>query len=365
MFVDLHLFGLNTIAEPFSIAAFCYMGILLTAAIGGSLVPNPYRNLFDRNIFWILGYILCAFAIFRPFGLALDDPSYVRILSDLCPGGDCLNGSPITRDFIWFWLVSLGLPYWPESLTPALALSGLGIFIKLFIIDRLCRQRILALLLLVPLSFFQYDLTQMRAGFASAWMMLGIYWLVRSQLILGGVTLISNVIVHSQGAFSPILLSYRLLNLYRWLFPLCLIILLGLIFLRLTPSESILSWLGLTEQTATYLSALQNNEYAESNAFALGNLPILGYGVWLWSTASEKHKNIANIVATSILLGVSLAWFFSIITVMQTRLFDFYMLPIVLLVGNIGNEKHKLIVTCFLALVLYLRLELIQDWILG
>jgi hypothetical protein len=363
--MDLQLFGLTTISAPYTLAAFFFMGLLLVAALSTSLIHSVHRKVIERSLFWIFGFVLCVFAMLRPYGLALDDHSYLVILNALCPAGDCSNGSPIFRDYVWFGLVSLGLSYWPDSLDVALVLSGLGVFIKLFVIDRLCRQRLLALLLLVPLSFIQYDMTQLRAGFASAWMMLGIYWLVRSHVLLGGLILLSNFLMHSQGIFSPGLLAYRLLRLNPWIFPSYTVILLGLIYLGLCPDSTMLSWLGLAAESATYFVGLQEGNYDGMKVFPWGYLPILGYGVWLWSTAAEEHKKISNIVAVSLLLGLALAWFFTIIPVIQTRLFDFYTLPLVFLAGNVGNSRFKTELTCLLALVLYLRLELVQDWILG
>lgn len=363
--MELQLFGLSTISAPYTVAALSYMGLLLVAALSAPLIHYVHRKGIERGLFWVFGFVLCAFAILRPSGLALDDPSYVEILNALCPVGDCSNGLPIVRDYVWFWLVSLGLPYWPGSLDVALLLSGLGVFIKLFVIDRLCRQRLLALLLLVPLSFIQYDMTQLRAGFASAWMMLGIYWLVRSRVLLGRLTLLSNFMVHSQAIFSPGLLAYRLLRLRPWIFPSYTVILLVLIYIGLCPDSSMLSWLGLQAESATYFAGLQEGNYDGIKAFPWGYLPILSYGVWLWFASAEEHKKISNLVAASLLLGLTLAWFFAIIPVIQTRLFDFYALPLVFLAGNVGNSRLKMVLTCLLALVLYLRLELVQDWILG
>lgn len=363
--MDLQLFGLSTLFAPYTLAAFCFMGLLLMATLVASFIYRPHRNRVDRGLFWIFGCVVCIFALYRPYGLALDDESYVNILSNLCPGGNCSIGSPIVRDFVWFWLVSVGLQCWPGSLDSALVLSSFGVFIKLFVIDRLCRQRLLALSLLIPLSFIQYDMTQLRAGFASAWMMVAIYWLVRSRLIVGSLALLSNFMVHSQAIFSPGLLVYKLIGSNRWSFPICIIILLGLIFAGFSPSYSMLSWLGMVPEAATYLASLQNGTHDGAKIFAWGYLPMLGYGVWLWSGAKDEHKKTANIAATSLLLGLSLAWVFAIIPIMPTRLFDFYVLPLVLLSGNVGQSKSKIILSCLFSLLLYLRLELFQDWILG
>lgn len=360
--LSFELFGISTLYAPFSVSAFCFMGLLLVAALFASLVHRVHRNRVDLILFWIFGITLCLFALFRPVGLALDDPTYIEILSALCPVSECLNGSSIDRDYVWYWLARLGLTYWTGGLDVALFLSALGVFIKLFVIGRLCHERLFALLLLVPLSFIQYDMTQLRAGFASAWMMLGVYFLVRSRMLLGGLVLSLNFMAHSQAIFSPSLLAYKIIELRRYIFPLSTILFLWLIYIRLSPDSSFISSIGLMPHSALYLL---EGDSSGSKAFPWGYLPLLIYGIWLWSSAVKEQQKISSIVATSLLIGLMLAWFFAAIPVIQTRLFDFYALPLVLLAGNTGNSRLKRGVTCILAIFLYIRLELFQDWILG
>lgn len=362
---NLELFGLSSLYAIYTIAGLLFMGLLLVAAIFTSLISENEHDMVDRALFWMFGLLLCGFATFRPVGLALDDPAYIEILYDLCPAGNCANGLPIERDHIWFGLARLGLLYFPGGLDVALTLSGFGVFIKLFVIDRLCQQRLLALLLFVPISFIQYDMTQLRAGFASAWMMLGIYWLVRSRIVLGSLIIVSNFMVHSQAIFSIGLLANRFLVLKRWIFPSCTIAFLGFIYMGVFPSYAILSELnsfGVIPKSAAYLL---EGGYEGEKAFPWGYLPILGYGIWLWSSSTKELEKVSNIVATSLLLGLVIAWFFTAIPIIQTRLFDFYALPIILLAGNLGKSSFKFAATSLLAIGLYLRLELIQDWILG
>lgn len=359
------LLGLPTLSAPFTMTAFCFMGLLLVIALSTSLSQSVHRERIDRSLFWVFGLVLVAFAVLRPVGLARDDLTYVEILKALCPDGDCAKGAPIVRDYVWYGLVRLGLPYRSGSLHVALALSGLGLCIKLYVIDRLCHQRLLALLLLIPLSFIQYDLTQLRAGLASSWMMLGVYWLVRSKVLLGGTALLSNFAVHSQAILSPGLLTYRLFGFSRWILPAGILVLLGLLYGGIYPSASILNWLGLVNGTVPYYASMQAGGYVGVKVFPWGYFLILGCGIWLFFTAPEEQRKIANIVAAGLFLGTLLAWFFAIIPTMQTRLFEFYALPLVLLAGNVGHSRLKMAVTCISAIVLYLRLELLHDWILG
>lgn len=360
-----HLLGLPTIREPFTLAGLVFMGLLAVLTLSVSLSKCVHRERIDRSLFWAFGLVLVAFAVLRPVGLARDDFTYVEILKALCPASDCSKGMPITRDWVWYWLVKSELPYLQGGLFAALALSGLGVFVKLFVIDRLCHQRLLALLLLIPLSFIQYDLTQLRAGLASSWMMLAIFLLVRSQIWLGSATLLSNFAVHSQAIFSPGLLAYRIFGFSRWILPVCILVLLGLLYGGIYPSASALNWLGLVSETASYYTGFQAGGYVGVKIFPWGYFLILGYGIWLCSAAADEHRKIANIISAGLFLGAALAWFFAIIPTMQTRLFEFYALPLVLLAGNVGHSRLKITLTCILAMVLYLRLELLHDWILG
>lgn len=363
--ISAHLLGLPTIGSPFTIASFGFVGLLAIVALSVSLSQARHRERMDRGLFWAFGLVLVAFAVLRPIGLARDDLAYVEILKALCPAGDCTKGMPITRDYVWYGLVKLGLPILPGSLFAALALSGLGVLIKLFVIDRLCRERLLALLLLIPLSFVQYDLTQLRAGLAASWMLLGIYWLARSQVWLGGAALLTNFTVHSQTIFSPALLGYRVFGLSRWILPGGSLIALALLYGGVYPSASSLAWLGLIPEAVPYYSGTLNGSYVGVKIFPWGYLLILAYGVWLCDALRLTQRSVSEIASAGLLLGMFVAWFFAINPTMQTRIFEFYVIPLVLLAGNVGQSKVKIAVTCLLALVLYFRLELLHDWILG
>lgn len=363
--LGVHLLGLPTFNAPFTVGGLALIALLAVLVCAVWLKQILYRERVDRSLFWTFGIVLVVFAILRPVGLARDDLTYVEIIKALCASPDCAQGIPITRDYVWYYLVKLGLPYYPASLRIALVLSGLGVLIKLFVIDRLCRQRLLALLMFVPLCYLQYDLTQLRAGLAISWMMLGIYWLAQSRPVLGGAALFTNFAVHYQAVFSPGLLAYRLFGWSRWVFPLGLLGLLGFLYGGFYPSALTLNWLGLVPETSSYFGSLQEGGYAGVKLFPWGYFLILTYGVWLCTTTTVQCQRIAEIVAAALFLGMALAWFFAIIPTMQTRLFEFYAVPLVLLAGNVGNSRLKITLTCLVALILYLRLELLHDWILG
>lgn len=356
---------LPTFMGPFSVAGFVLMALLVIASSTVSLCASPHRARIDWVFFWLVGSMLVGFAVFRPVGLARDDQAYVEIVKSLCPQGDCTKGGAIVRDYVWYGFVKLGVHLWPENYRVALALSGLGVLVKLFVIDRLCSQRLLALLLFIPLCYVQYDLTQLRAGLAISWMMLGVYALVRSHVWVGVSALGTNFLVHSQAVFSLGLLCYRVFGLSRWGLPVVTAVALVFIYAGLYPGVKTLGWLGSIPETASYYSGSQSGAYAGVKAFPWAYFLILGYGIWLCDAMRDGYSKIVEIVSAGLALGMLVAWFFAINPTMQTRTFEFYAVPLVLLAGNVGGSRRKILATCILALVLYGRLELLHDWILG
>jgi hypothetical protein len=358
--------GFQTILAPVTVAGFVSMALLSVLAVLSAFGSSPYKEHIDRSLFWVVGLLLVGFAVFRPIGLARDDQIYVGISNAMCPLGDCVKEVLINRDYIWHGLNKLGLMLFSqEGVRIAFVLSGIGVFIKLFVFDKLCRQRLFALLLYIPICYVQYDLTQFRAGFAISYMLLGVMSIARSRIVVGSVILCTNFAVHSQAIPSPGLLTYRIFGLGRWILPVGIIFLLILLWGDLYPGQEILKVLGSFPDTAGYVSGMQAGDYRGVKVFPLAYLAILAYGVLLCSTCNSETRKLGEIVAASLFLGTALTWFFAVIPTMQTRLFEFYVVPLVLLAGNVGASRSKIAATCILALMLYMRLELLHDWILG
>lgn len=352
------IYGFYSIVSLFTMAAVALIAWLIS-------IREKYIYLTDRILFWVFGAVLVGFAVFRPMGLARDDIAYIEILQALCPMGDCEAGSSINRDFIWYYTVKWMLSYCPVSLRLALLISGIGVLIKLLVIDILCRQRMLALSLFIPICYIQYDLTQLRAGVAIAWLMLGILCLCKSHWKTGALLLLSNFLVHFQAIFSPLLLTHRLLGLNRYTLPTGVVLFVLLVYLGFYPSPSAFGWFAGIQASIPVYNAMVNGTFSNVKAFPAGYLLIIFYGVALCYYAPKLRCKLNDIVSASLGLGVLLAWCFAAVPVMQTRLFEFYAVPIVLMAGNVGQSKVKVLLTVCVALILYLRLEFLNDWILG
>lgn len=245
-------------------------------------------------------------------------------------------------------------------------LAAIGIGIKMLVIDRLCKQKMLALLLLIPLVYIQYDFTQLRAGFALSWYFLAILFLAKNRFWLGGSFLGSNFMFHAQALPSILLLPLIWINRNKWILPLFVILFTCLIYAGLFPTLSLMQKFNIINTGANpYLEMTANGGYINVKIFPLGYLPMLAFGLWLCWANNPLEDGLNRIVGASILLAIFLAWIFSFSPTIQTRIFEFYIAPLVLLAGNIGSSKIKWIGTAIVATILYLRLELLNDWILG
>lgn len=342
----------------FFFAYFC-LGIVITLYVHYK-IPK-----LDRGMFFAFGVSLLLFTLYRPIPLSRDDGAYIDLAKSICAFNDCGFILQSSRDWLWYFGISI-LKSITSNEHALMALTTISVAIKLFVIDRLCKQKLLALMLLIPLVYIQYDFTQLRAGLAISWYLIGLLFLIQHRLLLSGSFMGSNFILHAQALPSIALFPITWLNQKKWFLPILVILFTSLIYAGFFPNFSLIEKLHIFNTGAnSYLAQTANGGYANVKVFPLGYLPILAYGLWLcWGISPQKDWLIKS-VGASIALAILLAWFLSFNPTIQTRMFEFYIAPLVLLAGNIGSNKAKLVGTLVLAGILYLRLEWLHDWILG
>ena len=353
---------LNLVNSPFSLA-FC---ICFLSLIGGATYiycyPNPQR---ERVIFWIASLMLILFSAFRPVGLGIDDAGYVLYTKNICSFLECFKLIQSPRDYVWFSLVGLLKSFFSGE-QAILLISAAGVFIQLYCIDRLCRQKLLALILFTPLIYLLFDLTILRAGFALGWYFLAIFFLVRSKFFLGGTLLASNFLTHSQAIFSIALAPFLWLSKKRRLaIALIALCLLGM-YLQITPTIDQLS-LFTSASVQPYLEKAMDGGYEGENKFPVIDLLLMIYlaAIIIKEDINKFSSKLNQYIVASALLAIFLAWFFAPIHAVQTRLFDFYIAPIVFLAGNLRQNKYLFFGTIFLSILIYIRMEVIHNFILG
>lgn len=353
----------NHLEGIYSFGALCFFGLLI---IMNFLCYKRTASQLEKPLFWVFTCLLVAFSTFRPMGIARDDlMGYVGWASGVCPIMECLKPIQSSRDWAWYFLVSI-LKSFMSSERAVLTISGVGTFIQLLIIYRLCRHKLLALSLFIPLVYLYYDFTLLRAGSALTFFFVGFYFLVRSREILGSGILLGNYLFHSQGIFSIGIIPFRKIAKYKHISLAILILLIASIYLGWGPSNDLLSFLSKHESTH-YWNQYQAGLFTIEKVFPTAHLIILFYVILilLINQSFPETSSTEQYALGSILLAASLAWFFAPIHAMQTRLFDFYIAPLVFLVGNLRLTRAMLVITLGLASLLYIRMELLHNWIIG
>lgn len=340
--------------------------VFFSLVLGTAIFTFAKKNTaVDRFAFFALSIPIIIFTALRPEGLSRDDLGYTLILQNLCPSLECKLFIQGSRD--WLWLSFMGilksfLSDWRSITT----LSAIGCTLKLFVIYKACTQRVIALALFLPLIYVQYDMTQMRAGFAMSWFFLGLYFLVSKHNLAGYGFLSSSFLIHIQSLPSLLVAPLSFANKKYLITPIVSAILIAMIYVGFTPSLHVMSQLNIFRVgVESYLEASAIGAYNNVRVFPLAYLLLFFYSsLLLWNLDLSK-SSLAKYVAGSVLLATLLAWLLTFNPTMQTRMFDFFIAPIVLLAGNIGNNKVKMIATALVAIALYGRLELISNWIIG
>jgi hypothetical protein len=339
-----------------------YFVVLLLLSLLFYLRPN--KNL-ENLTFISSGFLLIAFTATRPLGLAIDDLAYIEISQGICAFSDCMRPIQSPRDYAWYTGVGVlkSLIDGPQAI---LILASLGLTLQLYVIYKLCNQKILALAFFVPHIYLLFDFTIFRAGFALSFYFLAIYLLVSNRKWLGTSFLVSNFLFHSQGIFSVGLLPMRWLARRKTTCIMIAAILLAAIYFRLTPNIYQLAFLVKTE-AAPYLQQALNGEFIQNRSFPRFGLLLIIFmlAVYILREKVLDSRAVNNYVLGSTMLALFLAWFFAPITLIQLRLFDFYMAPLVFLVGNLKRNIWSYWATSTVAILLFIRLVFINNFILG
>lgn len=342
---------------------FCFV-FFIAVAFSSTYITHQKPAL-DRTAFWILGSGLFLFTLARPVSLARDDIAYLDIAQSICDINECGLLIQGHRDWLWYLSIAVFKAFLSNEQS-LMALASVGVAIKLLVIDQLCKQRLLALVLFIPLTYIQYDLTQLRAGLAISWYFVAVLFLIKNKTWLSSSFLASNFLLHSQALPSILLLPFTWLNQRQWILPITVVGFLALIYTGFFPSFELMQQLHIAKSGAdAYLAMNASGEYINVKIFPLGYLPILAFGLWLCRGNNPQKNRLCRIVGASILLAIFLAWLFSFNPTIQTRMFELYIAPLVLLAGNIGSNKTKLVGTIALSGILYIRLEWLHDWIIG
>lgn len=347
----------------FSSGFLIYFILLVGLAIHVYIRPNLEL---DQKLFWFLGLILILFSALRPLGAGIDAPGYTEMGRTICPLVDCHQLIQTSRDQIWFALSGALRSFfsWERSI---LLVSAIGVFVQLYCIDRLCRQKLLALTLYVSLVYFVFNITILRAGFALSWYFLAFYMFCSERNRIGTLLILTNFLVHTQALFSIALAPfYWLTENKRAAYAIFILCLVG-IYSPFHPTSAQLSSLTPIPSAKIYIDTALSGGYVGVKPFPIAGFFMLGYLVLIISIQGVEPAStrLQRFVLASALMGTFFAWFFTSVHDIQMRLFDFYIAPLVFLAGNLKRNKYLFIATITLAVLLYIRYEVMHDYIIG
>ena len=348
---------------PFSFGFLVFFIVLVGLAI--YLYIHPNSDL-DQKLFWFLGLLLTLFSALRPLEIGIDAPGYSGIGKSICPLIDCHQLIQSSRDQIWYALNAALKSFfsWERSI---LVVSAIGVLVQLYCIDRLCRQKLLTLTLYVSLVYFVFDITILRAGLALSWYFLALYMFSSKRNTVGALLVLTNFLVHSQAIFSIALAPfYWLAKDKKIAFAILILCLLG-IYSPFHPTSAQLSTFISVPIVKPYIDHALGGGYLGVKPFPIAGYFTLGYLVLIVSIQGVEPSSIRllRFVVASALMGTLFAWFFTPVLDIQMRLFDFYITPLIFIAGNLKRNKYLFISTITLAVLLYIRYEVMHDYIIG
>ena len=373
-FLPPHFEGLSSLSHsPYSLSFLGGFMVLLASSCLIYWRPNP---VLERRLFWGVGFALILFTALRPIGLAIDDLAYVDISKNICAFTECFQFIHGTRDHLWYLLVALLHSIFSAE-RAILTLASLGLLMQLYIVDQLCKQKLLALTLFIVQVYLLFDFTIFRAGLAITIYFFSMYLLISHYQKLGIGLLAFNFLAHSQALFSIGLWPMHWIAKFQRLAKIIICLAVVAIYLKITPSAEFLSSLiyGAADKTSyipqAYVAQATNSTLTVEKLFPLVDLLLLAYLGLLLSfdkranVLNPEHSKISRYILASALLATMLSWFFATNHIVQTRLFDFYIAPIILLTGNQERNRWVFFLTLALAILIYVRMELIHNFILG
>lgn len=335
--------ALKNLQGSYSGAFVLFWGVMLVACVGVRAIESSKSSIatkVETTLFWLFGLAMVVFAALRPIGIARDDLPYLDIYNTVCPTLTCGQWIQGTRDWGWYSLVGL-----LKSVSPTprvmLGIAALALLMKLWVIFRVSRAPLMALLLFTGVFYEMQDLTAFRVSLSLAFFMFAIWvWMARGSL-LGGVSLLLPGLFHKQGFLSVGLILAPLFK--RWYWVLVVSMVAPVVMLWTLDKPVLPAWLisqedmlmqhAVQQGLDSYLSGQAAGLFKADRLIPIVFYPLIGLGIWLAKDVFLLNRRLYSLIASSMAIACWLMWLFAAMTPAQVRFFEFFMLPMVLLAG--------------------------------
>jgi hypothetical protein len=339
------------------------------------LAMNSTDRRISSQLFLLYGIILCLLVLFKPFGSAPDDLNYTKLAALGCTSEACDDTLSLNRDFIWFFLASFS-PANGEFLAVKI-IALLSLVIKLYVIFKLSSNKMYALCIYTFAFYFLHDLTQYRVSLAIAFFLLAIFFASRSRGFNSSLSYIASVGSHIQSAPSAMLLMLpdwvkRRRNLLWLILAILTLIAMGIF----PPVDWLVAAYGfVTGQDYDISSDIGKYIYlSESDAyFGMRNVSLISvvimFSLWVlkFDGVATARLNSTQMRAISISCGsIVMAYMvylaFASVLDMQNRLFEYFLVPLVIVFGNCQHTARNYFTLTFLCMSMFIKYHVISTF---
>ena len=351
--------ALKSLQGSYSGAFVLFWGLMLAVCLLLQLAENRRACALSRvegALFWAFGAAMVLFAALRPMDIARDDLAYVEIFKGICPTLACDQWIQGARDWGYYSFIGVLKSVLP---TPRvmLGVAALALLVKLWVIFRLTRYPLMALLLFTGVFYQMQDLTAFRVSLSLAFFMLAIWASLKRGKWLGGALLLLPGIFHKQAFLSIGLVIAPIFRARFWLLPVAMVVPFIMLWVfgkptlptLLTNPQDALSQHVLQQGLDAYVAAQEAGLFKADKPIPFALYPLAGLGLWLAKDVFERNRDLYSVVAASMAIGCGLLYFFSTLVVAQVRFFEFFMLPMVLLAGEAKRSWLNLLAVAAVA----------------
>jgi hypothetical protein len=292
---------------------------------------------YDRILFWLSSFALILFASCRPFGVGLDDMHYSMVhYQKACPSFQCGKWFQEGPGRDQFWYTAVGLL---KSICPSprvmLWLAGIGLFLKVLVLDRLCKQRCLALLFYYSCFYIIHDVTALRVSLAISGYLIAIYLLANRHFLSGLSFLTLDGFFHRQAFLAPLVLISRWphwsIKRFQW----AMLLPVVLLIIRIYPNDAVLDLIlqqtwgkgfirSLVGSDIDYLGAKLKGAYDHVHIIPVVVPPTVILSMYLLSQQKIINRELLLLCGASLVLAAWLLWAYAAFPDVQLRFWHFF-----------------------------------------
>lgn len=265
-----------------------------------------FSNDNSRYIYWFCVAVMLVIVSFKPVGAYPDDVSYLQLLKYFRT--DNLPEENAHRDYLYYFLADF-LSYLVGDKATVISISIIGISIKCFVIGKMSKYSLTALLVYIAFCLQIIDLTALRTSLSTAFVFLAIFYYSKKSYVRSAFFYVCSFLSHIQTLLIlPLFIAlHKILYKYRYF------IIVG------SMAFGIFKLFPLGEFTTTgfapldlYLTQLNNGLDEKINLFRLSTISALFLIIWIDyqnTIKSDWYKRIFMAALLSQLSNFLFYWF--------------------------------------------------------